>query len=428
MKRFMILIATAGLLLLPITGFSDFIYTTAAADQNTTAVNPPPVAQPLVREGNFAVKLAEAFNIGTPQNEAAAESMLASIGIAPNNGWISDFPVTPEVIAQLQNSIRSAVNSGSLAMDTAGAMAALQSVSDNFGLKIVVAGTGTSQSAGSPTPPSSGYTSPSVVNNYYYDYGPPVVTYYTPPPAYLYMYAWVPSPFWCGSDYFAGFFMLNDFDTVVYVHHRREVCTNHLYNPRTGLALIINPVDGRYYRSVARFPHFNRFEAEKGGKAIHHRAWGAGRYHAYGTAPNEFRGRNPRPPGFGERFRGPANYNSGRPGQSMNQGRQEGQFFNFRNNSTDHALQYNRPPSSSERSYRSPRSLESHDRIQDFGYRDHLGGLHDRNFAGIHGSGSGHEGVGRGFHGRQFSGTHDVGGGHEGLSRGFNHSGDFGRG
>ena len=98
MKRFMILIATAGLLLLPITGFSDFIYTTAAADQNTTAVNPPPVAQPLVREGNFAVKLAEAFNIGTPQNEAAAESMLASIGIAPNNGWISDFPVTPEVI------------------------------------------------------------------------------------------------------------------------------------------------------------------------------------------------------------------------------------------------------------------------------------------------------------------------------------------
>jgi len=110
----------------------------------------------------------------------------------------------------------------------------------------------------------------------------------------------------------------------------------------------------------------------------------------------------------------------------MNQGRQEGQFFNFRNNSTDHAQQYNRPPSSSERSYRSPRSLESHDRIQGFGYRDHFGGLHDRNFAGIHGSG--HEGFGRGFHDRQFSGTHDVGGGHEGLSRGFNHGGDFGRG
>lgn len=34
-----------------------------------------------------------------PENEAVAEDMLAKKEVAPVNGWISDYPVTPEIIA-----------------------------------------------------------------------------------------------------------------------------------------------------------------------------------------------------------------------------------------------------------------------------------------------------------------------------------------
>ncbi|HUL37093.1 MAG TPA: hypothetical protein VLW47_05380, partial [Thermodesulfobacteriota bacterium] len=52
----------------------------------------PSVEQSLVREGFFAMKLAEALKIGPVQNEAEAENRLAQIGIAPRNGWIADYP------------------------------------------------------------------------------------------------------------------------------------------------------------------------------------------------------------------------------------------------------------------------------------------------------------------------------------------------
>ena len=55
------------------------------SDQSTSAV--PPVAQPLVREGDFAIGLVKVLEIGIPQKEADAESMLDSAGIAPRNGW-----------------------------------------------------------------------------------------------------------------------------------------------------------------------------------------------------------------------------------------------------------------------------------------------------------------------------------------------------
>ena len=55
-------------------------------------------------------------------------------------------------------------------------------------------------------------TEPTVIDNYYSDEGPPVVTYYAPPPDYAYLYAWDPFPFWCGGFWFPGYYVLNDFD------------------------------------------------------------------------------------------------------------------------------------------------------------------------------------------------------------------------
>ncbi len=76
----------------------------------------PPVEEHLVREGFFATRLAEALKIGEVKSEAEAEEKLASVGILPKNGWIADYPLTPNVVAELEKAIGEAANSGKIAM------------------------------------------------------------------------------------------------------------------------------------------------------------------------------------------------------------------------------------------------------------------------------------------------------------------------
>lgn len=77
---------------------------------------PPPTDQGFAREGFFALKLAEALKIGPVESEAEAVRMLASIGIAPQNGWMGDDPLTPNIIGELQRAVGSAADSGKLGM------------------------------------------------------------------------------------------------------------------------------------------------------------------------------------------------------------------------------------------------------------------------------------------------------------------------
>jgi len=71
---------------------------TIGAQSEEAATQPPPIAQTLIREGDFAIKLSKALKIGQAKNEAEAESTLASSGIAPKNGWIADYPREAEVL------------------------------------------------------------------------------------------------------------------------------------------------------------------------------------------------------------------------------------------------------------------------------------------------------------------------------------------
>jgi hypothetical protein len=226
------------------------------AESDQKAAGPPPVKQALVPEGYFATQLAEALKVGTPASEAEAETMLTSVGIAPKNGWIADYPVTPDIIMELQEAIGTAAESGKLAMNKDEALAALQNTEMALGLPVVASGEG-------QTPPNSygQYTDPSVIYEYYNDEGPPVVTYYPPPPDYYYLYAWVPSPFWYGAFWFPGFFVLNDFDTVVFFHGRRFACSNHFFDHGTH--------------------HFGRIDP---------RTRAVGRDHGFGRNPNHERG------------------------------------------------------------------------------------------------------------------------------------------
>ena len=228
------------------------IPTQVSAEQSRQA---PPISQTLVREGDFAIDLAESLRLGRASNEAEAESLLASVGISPKNGWIADYPVTPDIIGELHDSIDAAVDLGKLAMSKDAAMKALQDLNVQQGLP-VSAVSGNQGPEAEPVQSDGEYSNPEVINNYYYEQGPPVVTYYPPPPDYGYLYSWVPYPFWCSGFWFSGYYILNDFHRFAHDHHhghhgREEVISNHTLDPRTRKVFSVDPRT----RNITGRPH-----------------------------------------------------------------------------------------------------------------------------------------------------------------------------
>ena len=240
------------------------------AKQTTTT--PPPVASTLVREGDFATRLVSDLEIGMAENETEAETLLGSAGIAPINGWISDYPITPDILGELQDAVAGAADSNRLPMGKDEALEVLDNVSADLGLYVLADTSG--EYAGTPAPISPQYTEPTVINNYYYNEGPPVVTYYPPPTDYLYLYAWVPYPFWYARFSFSGFFILHDFHKVSIIHKRAVVVTNKVFHRQHRQFYKIDPVKrrgGRSLRAVARRtygrPLFTA-EARRGARSI----------------------------------------------------------------------------------------------------------------------------------------------------------------
>ena len=136
----------------------------------------PPVEQTLVREGSLAIKLAQALKTGEVKSEAEAENRLASIGIAPRNGWIADYPVTSDVIGELQNAIGAAVDSGKLVMKKDEAIKTFQDLI--VAIESQYAGVEPPPGA---QPPSEPYYYPYPYYPYYYPYPYPYSYFYHPP-------------------------------------------------------------------------------------------------------------------------------------------------------------------------------------------------------------------------------------------------------
>jgi hypothetical protein len=203
------------------------------------------VAQPLVREGTFAVDLVDALGLGTAADEVEAESTLAAVGIAPRNGWIADYPVTPDIVGELQTAVVEAAEANRLTMSKDEALTAFQDVLWKHNLAVRPSD-GTADYAASYDSPDS-----TIINNYYYDEGPPVVTYYTPPPYYYPYYAWVPYPFWWWDFWFPGFFVLVDFHKTVFVHGHKAFISNHFFDNRHHRFGRIDPVSRFHGKSFA---------------------------------------------------------------------------------------------------------------------------------------------------------------------------------
>jgi hypothetical protein len=240
MRTWLLTIGTVVMLLLP--------FAVRAADYGASASNigaQPPVAQPLVREGDFAIKLAVQLNVGNPADEADAADMLARNGVAPVNGWLSDYPVTPQIIGQLQESVSRAASEGKLQMTADQAVGGLFSVSAQYNLPTTPDQRASAPDNGAQTaqPPK---TDQAVINNYYGTYGPPIVTYYPPPPDYLYLYAWVPYPYWWFGFWYPGFYICNNFTTVVVVRPGvRAVVTNRFIDHDTRRGVVVDPNGSR---------------------------------------------------------------------------------------------------------------------------------------------------------------------------------------
>jgi len=243
---------------------------TIGAQSEEAATQPPPIAQTLIREGDFAIKLSKALKIGQAKNEAEAESTLASSGIAPKNGWIADYPMTPDTVGELQNAVGAAADCGKLGMRKDEALKAFRTTVVELQLPIIAELPERYAEGLVPTTPQ--YTEPSVIENYFYNEGPPVVTYYPPPWDYYYLYAWVPSPFWCSGFFFPGFFVLHDFHRVIFVHRHAHVITNHIRDPRTGNLFAIDPArrhNGSIFidKERPRGTGFNSTEARSGARS-----------------------------------------------------------------------------------------------------------------------------------------------------------------
>jgi hypothetical protein len=211
--------------------------------------NQPPIASPLVREGDFAVQLISALEVGTTTDEIEAESLLGAIGITPRNGWIADYPVTPDIIGELQKSVGEAADAGKLGMSKDEAVKRLNDV--NAGNSLAV--TPYTGETVSRIPSAQDYPDPTVINDYYYQEGPPVYTYYVPPPDYYYLYSFVPYPFWSFGFWFPGYFILHDFHRPFFYHGRHEFCSNHFNDVTMHRVFRVDPVtryNGRTFAGI----------------------------------------------------------------------------------------------------------------------------------------------------------------------------------
>jgi len=228
-----------------------FLPAAVGAQAGAPKAEPAPIAQQVVREGDLAVKLVTALGLGAVDDETEAENQLSQVGILPRNGWIADYPVTPDIIGELQQNVGESADAGKLSIDRAEALNRFDGAVAE--LKVAVKPHVADKSYQPKLEIAEAYPDPGVINNYYINEGPPVVTYYSPPPDYYYLYSWVPYPFWWTGFWFPGFFVLNDFHRTIVVNNRVHFVSNHFRDVGAHRVFRIDPVrrfNGRTFAGI----------------------------------------------------------------------------------------------------------------------------------------------------------------------------------
>lgn len=135
MKKWLIASIIFSLMLMEVSVYAQSAQTGPAdAQPGPTELKAPPISQPSVREGSFAMKLVSALNMGNATTEAQSQDMLTAVGIAPKNGWIADYPMTPIIFGDLQNAVVAAATAKRIPLDKDEALTAYYSVIAEFRL------------------------------------------------------------------------------------------------------------------------------------------------------------------------------------------------------------------------------------------------------------------------------------------------------
>lgn len=200
------------------------------------------VSPALVPEGDFAVKLAATLGLGTAADASAAQDALTAAGIAPKNGWIASYPVTPDVLAELQESVSTAAENGKLSIPKPQALESVRLTTGAVGIAITPAAAVPTIALDHPNDKQNAPApNPTVIDDYYMRNGPPVVTYVTPPGSFASQYVWTPIGFYAGGIYFPGFFVLHDFHRNVEAQGRQTLISNHVLDAASGAARVVDP-------------------------------------------------------------------------------------------------------------------------------------------------------------------------------------------
>jgi uncharacterized membrane protein YgcG len=185
--------------------------TASAAIQNTVETAPDEMTQdqesPLVAtQGEFAVELVAELGLGMEVGEEEAIDLLTRARIAPPLGeWEPDQPMTPELTVRLRTLTVAATQEGWLSLTPEQALLAFDTTAALLGVAIPA-----TPAPESPENPDSDLDVP------------PLVYVTPPPPAVVSYYSWFPvaGGFWWYGTWFDGFFILTNFHSHPFHHHR----------------------------------------------------------------------------------------------------------------------------------------------------------------------------------------------------------------
>lgn len=212
MQSLLIIVLVAGMFLFPTAA--------AALNEKPLASEQEQIIAPSeVRQGDFALRLAQAFNLPISEYEEEATRALAILGIQPAAGWAADQPMTPQIEAELRDTVVAAAASGRLVMGLDAAMRAFTDLVAEFELPLPAAPAPGYTSGGTPSTAYGPDCNGTALDYYYSNYGTPLYSYCPPPPAYYYMYYWVPCDFYWHQYAFTGFFIRKHFDGIPRARH-----------------------------------------------------------------------------------------------------------------------------------------------------------------------------------------------------------------
>ncbi|MBF6649037.1 hypothetical protein [Methylobacter sp. BlB1] len=107
---------------------------TPSANQDGTSW--PSAEQARVAESTFAVQLAEALKLGPISSGTNAEELLSNLGIKPSNGWVSERPITPVALNDIEKGISAASDQKKIALKKDQALKLFGDIKAKLGLNV----------------------------------------------------------------------------------------------------------------------------------------------------------------------------------------------------------------------------------------------------------------------------------------------------